>query len=222
MGLLIGAIESFLLGGSAGHGRRRGHVVVLLGEELQMRKALLLVVCAAGVAAITGFTHTGKALAYGSADQPVAQVEISGNCDNPSFSFCSDVVGVGGVWAWAELDNVPSSTVSGWNEMDATAAFCHHTQGAGGPGLAGGGGGPDPFGVWQEFPSLTAALAATHGAAEPLLFLGGGNPYTGAVYVLDFFPGSGSDDFMPVVPVTQGHYSAHPATGVSLQVQVAP
>lgn len=187
-----------------------------------MRKALLLVLFAAGFAAIAGFTSAGKALAYGHADQPVAQVEISGNCDNPSFFFCSNVVGVGGVWAWAELDNVPSDTVPGWNEMDATATFCGHTQGGGGPGSAGGGGGPDPIGVWKEFSSLAAAESATGGPAEPILFLGGGNPYTGAVYVLDFFPGSGSDDFVPVVPVAQGHYSAHPVSGVSLQVQVAP
>lgn len=185
-----------------------------------MRKALLLVVLAAGLAAISGLFGTGKALAYGRADQPVAQVEISGNCNNPSFDFCN-VVGLGGVWAWAELDNVPSDSVFGWNEMDATFAGCGHTRGGGGPGSAGGGGGPDPFGVWREYQNLGLALAANPNA-EPLLLLGGGNPYTGAVYVLDFFPGSGADDFMPVVPVAQGHYSAHPVAGVALNVQVAP
>jgi hypothetical protein len=187
-----------------------------------MRKTLLLILFAAGIAAITGFTSAGKALAYGRADQPVAQVEISANCDNPSFFFCSNVVGLGGVWAWAELDNVPSTTVAGWNQIDGTIAECAHTQGGGGPGSAGAGGGPDPLAVWQEFASLAAAEQATGGAAEPLLALGGGNPYTGPVYVLDFFPGSGPGDFMPVVPVAQGHYSAHPAPGVSLQITVAP
>jgi|SRR5215469_780908 len=163
-----------------------------------------------------------SALAYGSADQPVAQVEISGNCDNPGFFFCSNVVGVGGIWAWAELNNIPSQTVAGWNEMDATVADCGHTQGGGGPGTAGGFGHPDPFGVWQQFPSLDAAEQATGGAAQPLLLLGSGNPYTGSVYVLDFFPGSGAGDFEAVVPTQQGHYSAQPAPGVSLQIQVAP
>jgi hypothetical protein len=187
-----------------------------------MRKALLFVVLVAASAVTAAWLATGSAMAYGAADQTVAQVEISGNCDNPTFFFCSNVVGVGGVWTWAALESVPSTTVSGWNEMDATAAFCGHTPGGGGPGSAGGGGGPDPFGVWRQFPSLAAAEQATGGAAEPLLAIGGGNPYTGAVYVLDFFPGSGPDDFMPVVPVAQGHYSAHPVPGVSLQVQVAP
>jgi hypothetical protein len=185
-----------------------------------MRKLGLLVMLIAAFAAIAGVTGTGKALAYGHADQPVAQIEISANCDNPSFPFCNQV-GLGGVWAWSELDNIPSSTVSGWNEMDSTFAGCGHTRGGGGPGSAGGGGGPDPIGVWQEYPNLGAALLANPNA-EPILFLGGSNPYTGAVYVLDFFPGSGSDDFMPIVPVAQGHYSAHPMSGVSLQIQVAP
>lgn len=187
-----------------------------------MRRVVLLAVLVAAATVVAGVLGTGSALAYGHADQPVAQVEISGNCDNPSFWFCANVVGTGGIWAWAELDNVASSTVSGWNTMDATVADCGHTVGGGGPGSAGGGGGPGPFGVWQEFPSLGAAELATGGAAEPLLLLGGGNPYTGSVYVLDFFPGSGPDDFEAVVPAAQGHYSAQPVAGVSLQIQVAP
>jgi hypothetical protein len=181
----------------------------------------LLVVLVAGFAVVAGVAGSGKALAYGSADQPVAQVEISANCNNPSFPFCN-VVGLGGVWTWAELDNVPSDSVQGWNEMDSTFAGCGHVRGGGGPGSAGGGGFRDPFGVWQEFPSLLDAEIATSGQAEPILLLGGTNPYTGPVYVLDFFPGSGEEDFMPVVPVAQGHYSAQPVSGVSLQVQVAP
>lgn len=176
---------------------------------------------AAAVVIAAGMLGTGKALAYGHGDQPVAQVEISGNCDNPTFFFCSNVVGVGGIWAWAELNNVPSTTVSGWNEMDATVADCGHTVGGGGPGSAGAGGGPDQIGVWQEFASLTAAEQATGGDAEPLLLWGRKPLHRGPVYVLDFFPGS-PGDFMPVVPVAQGHYSAQPVSGVSLQIQVAP
>jgi hypothetical protein len=184
-----------------------------------MRKRLLVLGL---MIAAASFVSSGSAFAYGAADQPVAQVEISANCDNPSFFFCSQVVGLGGVWAWSSLNNVANTTTGGWNEMDSTIADCGHTQGGGGPGSAGAGGGPDPVGVWKQFPSLAAAEAATAGAAEPLLALGGGNPYPGAVYVLDFFPGSGPSDFMPVVPATQGHYSAHPAPGVSLQITVAP
>ena len=128
-----------------------------------MRKAMALVVLVAALGTAAAVLGTGRALAYGHADHPVAQVEISGNCDNPGFSFCSDVVGVGGVWAWAELDNVAStnSATLGWNEMDATIADCGHTRGGGGPGSAGGGGEP-------EFSSLGAAEIATGGAAAPI------------------------------------------------------
>lgn len=185
-----------------------------------MRKLGLLVALVAAFAVIAGVTGSGKAFAYGHADQPVAQIEISANCDNPSFAFCN-VVGLGGVWSWSELDNVPSSTVPGWNAMDSTFAGCGHTRGGGGPGSAGGGGGPDPIGAWQEYASLDDAMTANPNA-EPIFLALGSDPYTGSVYVLDFFPGSGSDDFMPIVPVAQGHYSAHPMSGVSLQVQVAP
>jgi hypothetical protein len=45
-----------------------------------MRKALLGVVVAAAVAAAVGAWGTGSALAYGSQDGPIAQVEISFNC----------------------------------------------------------------------------------------------------------------------------------------------
>jgi hypothetical protein len=179
----------------------------------------LLITCAASLLAFAGIAVGGatSAFAYGSGDQPVAQVEISGNCDNPTFWFCADVVGTGGVWAWSELDNVASSAVPGWNEMDATVAFCGHTQGGGG---AGGFGHPDPFGVWKQYPNLGAALGANPGTAP--IFAIFGTTYTGSVYVLDFFPGSGSDDFEVAVPTRQGHYGAHPAAGVSIQIQIAP
>lgn len=189
-----------------------------------MRGRIARRLAVAGVGALAAIAaavaQAPGALAYGAADHPVAQVEISGNCNNPGFFFCSDVVGLGGVWAWAGLDNVASSTVSGWNQMDATVADCGHTQGAGGPGSAGAFGHPDPFGVWKQYASLGAALGANPGAV-PLYALFG-STCTGSVYVLDFFPGSGADDFEVAVPTQQGHYSAHPVSGVALEIQVAP
>jgi hypothetical protein len=189
---------------------------------MRNRSARRLAVAGVGVLATiaAALAQAPGASAYGAADQPVAQVEISGNCDNPNFWFCANVVGTGGIWAWAELDNVASATVSGWNEMDATVAECGHTVGGGGPGSAGGFGHPDPFGVWHQYASLGAALGANPNAAP--IFAIFGTTYTGSVYVLDFFPGSGQDDFEVAVPTQQGHYSAHPAKGVSIQIQIAP
>jgi hypothetical protein len=154
-----------------------------------------------------------------------AQVEISGNCDNPSFPLCApapDGVGLGGVWSWAGLDtSTGSGTFADPSSMDATATFCGHVLGGGGPRGSNGpsSGSRDPFGVWYLEPSLGQALADAGPAAFPFY-----NPanYSGAVYVLDYFPGSGENDFIAVVPAQQGHYSIHPAAGVSIQTQIAP
>jgi hypothetical protein len=106
------------------------------------------------VAAVAAF-GTGNAFAYGHADQPIAQVEISGNCNNPGFALCQEV-GLGGVWAWAELDSAGGSTSGG--SMDFTIAFCGHSGPGGGPHSAGGGGGPGE-GVWQKVDTLGEAFA---------------------------------------------------------------
>jgi hypothetical protein len=183
-----------------------------------------LVMCAALVlpsAALT-FASSGIAHAYGKADAPVAQVEISGNCNNPSYSLCApepDGVGTGGVWAWSELDtDTGSGTAADPSPMDATFAGCSHVVGGvGGPGGAGAGGGPDPFGVWWKVTSLADSSIP----AEAFPFFDTSKSYP-AYYVMDFFPGSGSDDFVAIVPAQVGHYSLHPAAGVTLQTQVAP
>jgi hypothetical protein len=177
-----------------------------------MRRALLLCVLAAAVAVLAGALHTGSALAYGSADKPIAQVEISGNCNNPSFGLCQEV-GLGGVWAWAELDTAGGSATGG--SMDYTIAFCGHAGPGGGPHSAGGGGHPGE-GVWWKTTSLAAAFAA--GGAP---FFDTSNSYD-AYYVLDFFPGSGADDFIAIVPAVYGHYGMNPVPGVAIQTQVAP
>src|SRR5438552_10220610 len=103
-------------------------------EEQLMRKAFLLAALVAAVAAVAGAAGTGRAFAYGHADQPIAQVEISGNCNNPSFGLCQEV-GLGGVWAWAELDTAGGSTSGG--SMDFTLTFCGHVGPGGGPHSAG-------------------------------------------------------------------------------------
>lgn len=157
-----------------------------------------------------------KAFAYGKADQPIAQVEISGNCNNPSFGLCApdpDGVGLGGVWVWSELDTSGGVDTSG--TMDATVTFCGHVIRGGGPGSAGAGGGPVRGGVWYTISSLADAPSGAFPFYDP-------STYTGSLRVLDFFPGTGSDDFIAVVPAQVGHYSLNPVPGVTIQTQVAP
>ncbi len=59
----------------------------------------------------------GGVMAYGSASQPLAQLTLSANCDNPSFGLCK-IVGLGGIWAWVEID--------AGNTGDMTGAECSH------------------------------------------------------------------------------------------------
>lgn len=174
-----------------------------------VRRSLVVGIAILSAAAATTMAAPG-AFGYGAADHPVAQVEISGNCDNPSFPLCApepDGVGLGGVWVWSELDADGS--------MDATVAFCGHTVGGGGPGSAGAGGGPVRTGQWSTISSLADAPPGAAPFFDP-------SKYHGTLYVLDFFPGSGADDFIAVVPTTRGHYSMHPAPAVSIQTQIAP
>jgi hypothetical protein len=187
--------------------------------KLSAKRAALLTAAAALSFGAVEALATTAAFGYGKADNPVAQVTLSGNCDNPAFPLCApppDGVGLGGIWAWSELDANTGSATSG--TMDATVAECGHTVGGGGPGSAGAGGGPDPFGTWQTYDSLGDAMAANP-AAFPFY---DPTTYQGSVYLMDFFPGSGSQDFVVAVPTQKGHYNQHPTNGVSLQATVAP
>jgi hypothetical protein len=179
-----------------------------------MRRVLLLCALTTAAIAVVGVLNTGTAFAYGSADQPVAQVEISGNCNNPGFELCQQV-GLGGVWAWAELDTTGGSDAGG--SMDFTLAECGHSGPGGGPHSAGAFGHPGE-GAWWKTTSLSDALAA---GAFP--FFDTSQAYS-AYYVLDFFPGSGPDDFIVVVPASYGHYSSPSSfpAGAQFQTQVAP
>lgn len=88
---------------------------------MRFSKALRALLVAGTLAASSAAISATNVLAYGHADQPLAQVEVSGNCDNPSFFFCSNVVGVGGIWLWIEIDADGTAEVRG--------AECGHTVG---------------------------------------------------------------------------------------------
>jgi hypothetical protein len=94
-----------------------------LGKRLIIMAAVAGLVALSG--AIGGSTH---ALAYGHADQPLAQLELSGNCNNPAFPLCAappDGFGTGGIWVWIEIDANGTGDISGANGID--------TVGGGGP-----------------------------------------------------------------------------------------
>jgi hypothetical protein len=167
-----------------------------------MRKVLVLVVLVAGLAAVTGFAGAKNALAYGKADQPLAQLTVSANCDNPSFPLCappqpdgSGGVGLGGIWAWVEIDG---SGTSGTGDM--TGAGCDHA------GAGGGGSGAGPLGPTQ----ITWTKVAAADVPQDLFVLGPDTQY----YIVSGLPFA--------FPVTTGHYSTRLAPGVQIQSTVAP
>jgi hypothetical protein len=82
-----------------------------------MRRALLLAAVAAAVAVAAGFAAP-RAGAYGNNAQ--FQAAISLNCDNKSSFFCTNVVGLGGVWKWFAFNSDQT--------FDSTETFCGHND----------------------------------------------------------------------------------------------
>lgn len=144
---------------------------------------------------------TGAAFAYGKTSQPLAQVEVSANCDNSTFFLCSPAYGgTGGIWYWVEIDNGGTG--------DASGARCGHTVGgAGGPGGAGAGSVRGP--VTWSYSSLESAPPTAN-------FFGTFDP-NDDYYLVTFADGS-----QWLLPVSTGHYGNRLAPGVQIQITVAP
>jgi hypothetical protein len=161
---------------------------------LHVPRAFRVTLLAAALALPTLAFSSGAVFAYGHADQPLAQVEISGNCDNPSVPFCSDVVGIGGIWVWVEIDSGGTGDVAG--------AVCEHSVGGPRGGAA----------------SIKGEISWSYASGAEVQQMGLALPDitdpTDRYYVMPAL------EF--AVPVTDGHYSFHLAPGVTLQIQVAP
>ena len=147
---------------------------------------------------------SGSALAYGRAESPLAQIEFSGNCNNPGFPFCAPPpagVGTGGIWFWIEVDAGGGGDIAG--------AGCGHTFGSHGPGSAGAGSlkGEITWTYSTRANGVTAGAQAFPGMEDP-----------GDRYYLVTLPAG--EKFL--FPTTVGHYSFRPVSGVALQLQVAP
>jgi hypothetical protein len=163
----------------------------------QMRTHLLAfpVVALAALVAWCGPAH-----AYGRADSPLAQIEFSGNCDNPSFGFCAPPpagVGIGGIWLWVEIDADGTGDLSG--------AVCGHTFGTGPSGAQSIKGG-------AHWTYSTRADGMGQGAFG---FPGIIDPHD-RYYLVTIPTGE-----KLLFPTTVAHYSFAPVHGVSLQLQVA-
>jgi hypothetical protein len=152
------------------------------------------VMLAAVLAAACLVGTTGGVFAYGRADQPLAQIELSANCTNASSPLCSlDNFGLGGIWLWVEIDQGGTGDVAG--------AGCQHL-----PGVFGG---AEP--IRGEIPG-----GWTYSTREdlPAGVIAVGTDPKDSYYLLSAFGFA--------FPVTTGHYSLTLDKGVFLQAQVAP
>jgi hypothetical protein len=152
----------------------------------------------AGLLAIAslGLSVSGAA-AYGKADHPLAQIELSANCNNANFPLCAAPpagVGLGGIWLWIEIDQGGTADVAG--------AGCTHLRGVSGASSIRG------EAPWWSFHGTVADLQV----AFPGTVVVGSDP-GGNYYVVPF-------GF--AFPQTVGPYSIRLATGVFIQSQVAP
>jgi hypothetical protein len=158
-----------------------------------MRQFRVIVLGAALAIATLGVSSSGAA-AYGHADQPLAQIEFSANCNNPSFPLCAPPpagFGLGGIWVWIEIDANGTGDIAG--------AGCFHIKGVGG------GAGPilgDITWTASTGPQGEAFAVDPHNLYYNVRLGDGGPP-------LSF-------------PQTFGHYSFAPAPAVTIQLQVAP
>jgi hypothetical protein len=155
----------------------------------------LRVLLAAWALAVASVVATaGGVAAYGRAEHPLAQIEFSGNCNNPDFFLCApppDGFGLGGIWLWIEIDEGGTGDVAG--------AGCGHDR------AGHGGAGPIKGEItW----TLTEGPQGISFVTDP------NNMY----YNVDI--GDGGPPFS--FPQTVGHYSFMPAHAVAVQIQIAP
>ena len=158
-----------------------------------MRRFRIIFLGAALAVATLGASSSGVA-AYGAADHPLAQIEFSANCNNPSFPLCAPPpagFGLGGIWVWIEIDAN--------NTGDIAGAGCGHVRGGGG-----GAGSIRGDITWTAStgPQGIAFAVDPHNLYYNVNLGDGGPPIS--------------------FPQTVGHYSFRPAPGVSIQTQVAP
>src|SRR6266581_1579049 len=84
-------------------------------EDLMRKFALSLVATFALAVGIPG-SSASPAAAYG--NDAIYQIEFSLNCTDRNSTFCTQVVGLGGLWGWIAVGN------DGFADVEAT--FCGH------------------------------------------------------------------------------------------------
>src|SRR6266571_8486846 len=82
------------------------------------RKFAFLAAAAAASFVVVAVAAPVASADYGNTAQYQAAVSL--NCDNKTASFCTDTVGLGGVWQWFAFSNDGT--------FDSTETFCGHND----------------------------------------------------------------------------------------------
>ena len=83
-----------------------------------MRRKCVLLAAAAASFVVVAVAAPVASADYGNTAQ--YQAAISFNCDNKTAFFCTNVVGLGGVWSWFAFNNDGT--------FDSTETFCAHND----------------------------------------------------------------------------------------------
>jgi hypothetical protein len=158
-----------------------------------MRKVVALAIVCSAAALVAMFGARTASADYGNTAQ--YQAALSLNCDNKSAPFCTQVVGLGGVWKWFAFSNN--------HTFDSTETFCGHNDPVFGSGAIHFNG----DGEWMVGPVSPESppFGQTH---EFWVNYNDGNGWQDSQVP---YPGAG---------VSQ-HYSAKPAPGISAMAQVS-
>ena len=156
-----------------------------------MRKLLLLAAAVASFAVVTVSAPVASA-DYGNTAQYQAAVSL--NCDNKTSFFCTNVVGLGGVWQWFAFSNTGT--------FDSTETFCAHND----PTFGSGAFHFNGDGSWRPGPVTPSAP-----------------PFGQTMdFWVNYNDGAGwQDSGVPYVANKSMHYSFKPMPGISAVAQVA-
>jgi hypothetical protein len=156
-----------------------------------MRRKFVLMAATAASFVVVAVAAPVASADYGNTAQ--YQAAISLNCDNKSSFFCTNVVGLGGVWEWFAFSNDQT--------FDATETFCGHND----PEFGSGAFHVNVDGIWKPD---AATVESPFGA--PLDF-----------FVSTDGGQSWEDTLIPYVPNESAHYTFKGEPGISVQAQVA-
>jgi len=156
-----------------------------------MRKLLLLAAVAASFAVVAVAAPVASA-EYGNTAQYQAAVSL--NCTNKTAFFCTNVVGLGGVWQWFAFSNDGT--------FDSTETFCGHND----PTFGSGAFHFNGDGNWR--PGPVSADAPPFGQTQD--------------FWVNYDDGQGwQDSGVPYLANTSMHYSFKGGPGISAEAQVA-